>query len=539
MKNKLFFFAVLPLIGFLSCSKTGDYSKIKAAGEPEHGDVYVASSIGDASYLNPILATDSASGDINGLVYNGLVKYDKDINVAPSLAESWKISKDGLKITFYLRKGVKWHDGRPFTADDVEFTFRKLVDPDVRTPYGSDYMLVKNFRVIDRHTVEITYKEPFAPAIESWMMGILPKHVFRRGDFNSNPANRSPVGTGPFRFREWKTDEKIVLEANPDYFEGRPYIDRYYYRIIPDQAVQFLELRNQSIDEMGLTPDQWKAYPEFFRAYNKFRYPSFSYTYLAFNLKKPLFADKRFRQAIAHAIDKKEIIDGVLLGMGRPATGPYPPSSWAYDDAVKDHAYDPEKAEKILTGLGWSRRGKDDILKKDGKPLEFTVITNQGNKLRSLTAEILQAQLRKVGIKINIRIIEWSSFIHQFVDKKNFDAIILGWSLSRDPDQYLIWHSGQTGEGQYNFISYSNGEIDKLLIEGRRTFDVKKRKNIYNKVHRILAGDIPYVFLYYPESLPVIHKRFIGPEVAPAGLGWNFHKWWVSKSNQKYVLERY
>ncbi|MCX5781553.1 MAG: peptide-binding protein [Elusimicrobia bacterium] len=505
-----------------------------SANIPVSGDIYVAASIGDATYLNPILASDSASGEINGLVYNGLVKYDKNIKLIGDLAEKWTISKDGLKLTFYLRKNIKWHDGKPFSAEDVKFTYGKLIDPRVKTPYAADYLLVKKFEILNPYTIRITYKEPLATSLESWAMGIIPKHIFENGDFNSNLSNRKPVGTGPYIFKEWITDEKIVLEANPNYFEGRPYISRYIYRIVPDQSVQFLELRNQSIDEMGLTPDQWKAYPEFFKHYNKFRYPSFSFVYLGLNLRLPLFKDKLFREAIAYGIDKNEIINGVLLSMGKSATGPFPPQSWAYNSNVKDYEYNPKKALKILNKLGWRDSNGDGYLEKNGETLGFTIITNQGNKMRSLTAEIIQSQLKKIGIKVNVRIIEWSALVHQFIDKKKFEALIMGWSLSRDPDEFPLWHSSQIKEGQYNFISYSNPEVDRLLLQGRRTLDRKKRTEIYNKLHSVMAKDLPVIFLYYPEALPVIHKRFKGVEVAPLGIGWNFIKWWVPKSQQRY-----
>lgn len=519
---------------------------------PAYGDAYIEASIGDASYLNPILATDSASGDINGLVYNGLVKYDKNIKLVGDLAESWEIKKNGLEIIFHLRKNVLWHDGQPFTSEDVKFTYEKLIDPKVKTPYSADYLLVKKLETPDPYTVKVTYKEPFAPALESWGIGIIPKHIFQQGEFNSHPANRNPIGTGPYKFKEWKTDEKIVLEANPDYFEDRPpgrrgriypYLNRYVYRIIPDQAVQFLELRRESIDAMGLTADQYKAYPEFFKKYNKFRYPAFTYTYLGYNLKNPLFQEKKVRQAIAYAINKKEIVDGVLLGLGKPATGPFPPSSWAYNPEIKDYEYNPEKAKKLLAESGWADTDKDGWLEyqypvsaiRYPARFEFTLITNQGNKARALAAEIIQMHLQKVGIKVNIRIVEWSTFVHQFIEKRNFEAVILGWSLSRDPDQFSIWHSSQKEPGKYNFVSYENPKIDRLLEEGRKTFDLEKRKKIYWQIHKILNEEQPYCFLYYPDSLPVVHKRFLGPEVAPLGLGWNFVKWYAPKNQQKYL----
>ena len=215
--------------------------------------------------------------------------------------------------------------------------------------------------------------------------------------------------------------------------------------------MQFLELRNESIDAMGLTPDQYNAYPGFFKSYNKFRYPSFSYSYLGYNLLNPLFQDKEVRHAIAHSINKKEIIDGILLGLGVPATGPFPPSSWAYNPDVKDFEYNPQLAKEILKKRGWIDSDGNGWIDKNGKTFEFTVITNQGNKSRALATELIQAHLKQVGIKVNVRILEWSTFIHQYIDKRKFDAVVMGWQLGRDPDQYGIWHSSQKKEGQYNF----------------------------------------------------------------------------------------
>jgi peptide/nickel transport system substrate-binding protein len=521
----------------LNCrSSKKPQSQAGADSDGKFGDYYIEASIGDASYLNPVLLSDTASGDICNLVFNGLVKYDKDLKITGDLASSWDISPDGKIITFNLRQNVRWHDGAPFTAADVKFTFEKLTDPNVKTPFSSDYDLVSRFEVLNPYKIRITYKEPFSPGLISWGMGIIPKHIFENGDFNSHPANRKPIGTGPYRFSEWKTDEKIVLEANPDYFEGKPHIAKYIYRIIPDQAVQFLELRNESIDSMGLTPDQYYAYPVFFKNYNKFRYPSFSYVYLGYNLRNPIFEKKQVRQAIAYAINKKEIIGGILRGLGVPATGPYPPTSWAYNPNVKNYDYDPIKATELLKEAGWTDSDSDGWLDKDGKKFEFTIITNQGNKPRALAAELIQSYLKKIGVKVNIRILEWSTFLHQYIDKRNFDAVLLGWNLSRDPDQFSIWHSSQKKEGQYNFISYENKEVDKLLEQGRRIFDERKRQAIYWKLHSILAEDQPYTFLYVSDSLPVIHKRFIGPEVAPAGIGWNFREWYAPKARQKYIL---
>lgn len=512
-----------------SCKKDArqEFDKSKAESYPVSGGSYVAAALGDATYLNPVLSTDSASNDINSLVYNGLVKYDKDIQLIPELAQSWEITEGGRVVTFRLRQDVKWHDGQPFTSADVKFTFEKLIDPKILSAFSSDYVIVKKVETPDPYTFRVIYNEPFAPAIESWGIGIIPKHIWENGDFRTHPANRKPVGTGPYIFENWIPNEKITLRANPNYFLGTPYITRYIYRIIPDMSVQFLELRQGTWGGMTPTPEQYNAYDEFFWAYDKYHYPAFRYDYIAFNLKNPLFQDKRVRQAIAEAISKDDIIKGVYQGLAVPATGPFPVTSWAYNPDVKPWPYDPERAKALLAEAGWKDTDGDGILDKDGKPFAFTLVTNQGNKVRESIAQVAQMSLQKIGIKMEIRILEWSVFIHKYVDERAFEAVLLAWNLARDPDAYAIWHSSQKGKSQYNFVSYNNPEVDRLLELGRRTFGIEKRRPIYQKIHELIAADIPYVFLVVPEALPVVHKKFMGVELAPAGLGWNFEKWFI------------
>jgi len=492
--------------------------------------------LADAKRLLPLLASDSASGDISGLIHNGLTKYDKNIKIIGDLAESWDISPDGLQITFHLKKGVKWHDGVEFTSDDVLFTYKTVIDPKVPTPYSSNYGPVERVQALDKYTVKVSYKEPYAPALESWGMGIIPKHILDGKDITSENYNRNPVGTGPYKLKEWVTGQKIVLEAFGDYFEGRPHIDKYVARVIPDTATMFLELKFGGIDFMALTPPQFKlqANSKFFKKnFQKFRYPAFGYTYLGYNLLDPKFSDIRVRHAFTYSVNKKDIIDGVLLGYGTPCTGPFPPESWAYNPDVKDLEYNPEKALTLFSQAGW-KMGKKGLLEKNGVPFSFTVLVNQGNEARLKTAQIIQENLQKVGVDMKIRVLEWQALLHEFIDKRRFEAIIMGWALSRDPDAYDIWHSSKTKEGEFNFISYKNDEVDRLLVEGRRTFDIEKRKKIYHRIHEILADDQPYTFLYVPDALPVLHKRFKGVEKAPLGIWYDFIHWYVPKEKNEW-----
>ncbi|MDD5270951.1 MAG: peptide-binding protein [Candidatus Omnitrophica bacterium] len=504
----------------------------------QYGDAIVTASIGDASTLIPILASDSSSAEICGLVYNGLIRYDKDLNLEGELAESWEIKDEGLVIIFHLRKGVKWHDGEPFTARDVEFTYLKLIDPNVKTPYSGDFERVKSLEVLDDHTVKVTYKEPFSPGLSSWGMGIMPRHLLEKEDLGNTKYSRNPVGTGPYRFKEWKTGEKIVLTSNHDYYEGRPFINRYIYRIIPDQATTFLELQTQGVDQIGLTPLQYSRQTDtqFFRKnYMKYRYPSFGYTYMGLNLRDAKFSDARVRLALDHAIDKEEIITGVLLGLGRVSTGPFPPESWACNKDIKPVSYDPAKAKELFKEAGWEDHDGDGILDKDGQKFRFTIMTNQGNDSRKTASEIIQRRLKDVGIEAEVRIIEWATFLSEFIDKGKFEAVIMGWSLSRDPDCYDIWHSSKTRPGEFNFIGYKNEEVDRLLLEGRREYGQAKRQLIYNRINRLIFDDHPYIFLYVPDALPIVHGRFKGIVPAPAGIGYNFIKWYVPKEEQRYT----
>jgi peptide/nickel transport system substrate-binding protein len=507
------------------------------AAIPSYGDAIVVASISDARTLVPILASDSASSDICGMVFNGLVKYDKDINIVPDLAESWEVSDGGLTILFHLNKNVKWHDGQPFTAGDVEFTYRKLIDPNVKTPYSGDFERIAKLEVIDDYTVKVSYKEPFAPALASWGMWIMPEHLLKNADLNKTDFSRHPVGTGPYRFKSWRTAEKIELVSNHGYFLGRPYIDRYIYRIIPDESTIFLELQTQGADMSALTPLQYTRQTDnkFFRTrYNKFQYPSFGYTYLGYNLSDPRFADVRVRQAIDCAVDKEAIVDTIFFGLARVITGPFMIDSWAYDKNIKPQARDAAKARNLLAEAGWTDPDGDGWVEKDGKRFEFTAIVNQGNSERQRCAEIIQANLAGIGIKMKIRVIEWSAMINEFVDKKRFEAVLMGWVLSRDPDNFDIWHSSKTREGEFNFLGYKNAEVDELLIEGRRTFDRSKRAEIYHRIHKIIYEDQPCLFLYSADVLPIVNSRFRGIKPSPIGIGYNFIKWYVPKSEQRY-----
>lgn len=522
-----------------ACNNSDDAALpgVEPVSQPSFGDTFIEASIGDASTLLPVLASDSASSSINSLIYNGLIRYSKNLEIEGELAESWEISEDNKTMTFYLRKDVKWHDGKPFTSADVKFTYELYIDPKTPTAYAESFRQVASVTVPDDHTFVVHYDVPYAPALLSWATMIHPKHLLEGQDVTKSPLARKPIGTGPYQFTEWIGGEKIVLESNPDYFEGQPFIKRVVYRIIPDISTQFLELQTGSLDYMGLSPlqfDRQTDTPAFRRLYNKFSYLSFGYSYLGYNLRRPMFQDKRVRQAFSYAINKQELIDGVLMGYGVAATGPYKPDTWVYNPDVPRYDYNPEKAKALLTEAGWVDSNSDGVRDKDGNELAFTIVTNQGNDLRSKTGEIIQRRFKEVGVDVKLRIIEWATFLKEFINPGNFDATILAWSGGPEPDQYNIWHSSKTGPKQLNFIGFENEEVDQLLENGRRVFDQHERKQQYDRFQQILAEEQPYTFLYIGEALPAVSKRFRGVEAAPAGIRYNFIKWFVPEAEQKY-----
>jgi len=515
-----------------------------ASEKPASGDTFVQASIGDITGLIPNITTDAPSHAVGNLIYDGLVQTDKDLNFVPSIAESWQFSKDCLTLTFKLRKNVKWHDGKPFTAEDVLFTYKAMMNPKTPTAYRDDFELVKDLQTPDPHTVRVTYSQPYAKALGSWGQAMLPKHLLEKyveeGKLREAPQNTQPVGTGPYRFQEWKSGEKVVLVANRDYYiEGRPYLGRIVYRVIPSQATIFLELKAKGVDMADLTAIQYARqteYPAFKQDYNRFRYPGSGYTYVGFNLKDPRFADRRVRQAFAHAINKQELIDGVVMGLARDATGPLRPGTWAYTDKVKRYPYDPAKAKQLLAAAGWSDRSGDGILRnKEGQPFSFTIRTNQGNEERKKVAELIQQRLKEIGIQTDIQTIEWAAFLKEYIKQRRFEAIILGWGTGIDPDQYPIWHSSQMGPDQLNQISFSNAEVDALLEKGRTSCQQQERVATYRRIQEILAEEQPLIFLYFKDALPAVSSRVRGIKPEAAGIGYNFIDWFVPKHLQRYT----
>lgn len=533
---------LLVSVAIFGCKKKvteadGNTSPVIDTKDFVYGDALSTGEIAEPINLIPAISSDSASHGVASYIYNGLVKYNKDLKLIGDLAKSWEISGDNKTITFFLRDDVKWHDGQPFTAEDVKFTYEFMIADDTPTSYDGDFRKVKNFEIIDNHTVRIDYDEPYSPALNGWGIWIMPAHLLKGVQASKSPLQRKPVGTGPYILEEWNSGKSITLKANPDYFLGRPKIDKVMVRVIPDQATQFLELLNGSIDIMNLTPIQAAKQTDNNRYSDNYETYSFldnSYTYVGYNLQKAPFNDKRVRQALSYATPKDEIIEGILFGKGMPATGPYKPGSFWHNDNVKKFEFDVEKAKNLLAEAGYKDTDGDGILEKDGKKLRFEMITNQGNSSRSQVAEILQRSWKQVGVQVEIRILEWATFLNEYINKGNFDAIVMGWNIIQDPDIFDVWSSGKCGGNGLNFICFKNDEVDRLLEAGQATYNPKIRKEAYDKLQEIIAEEQPYTFLYVPYANTALNKRFKNVKPELAGIDYNFIDWYVPLGEQKY-----
>ncbi|MDR3135648.1 MAG: peptide-binding protein, partial [Deltaproteobacteria bacterium] len=451
----------------------------------DYGDSLVGASIGDANNLIPALSSDTASGEVVEGAYRGLVKYDKDINIVPDLAESWEFSEDQKTVTFKLRPGLAWADGQPFTAADCVFTWKLMSDPNTPTAYGEPFSQIESAVALDELTFRVTFKRVLAKALISWGFGIMPKHLLEGVNLDESPLARTTVGTGPFQLERWETAQTIVTAANPLDYEGRPYLDRLVTKIIPDTATQMMELATGTIDIMGVEPDQWlqsQENPLFKEKFNFFRYPAFSYTYLGFNQLDPRLSDVRVRKAIAYAIDKNELIEGVLLGFGTPANGPFKPDMWANNKNVRPYPYDPQKAKALLAEAGWTDTNGDGVVDKGGQKFVLTIMFNQGNKTREQTGLVIQSRLKDVGIEVKLRVVEWAAFLREYIDKHDFEAIIMGWTIPMDPDLFDVFNSAKIKPGELNFVSYSNKEVDGLIDQGRFSVDLATRKAAYDRI---------------------------------------------------------
>lgn len=529
-------YVLLLAAGLSACSEP---TAVTPANLQQHypaqaGGSLISAMPSDPSSLIYMVAGESASAQVTANLFNTLLKYDQQLDLTGELAQDWQVSPDQKTITFKLKPDLQWADGQPLTSADVLFTWQLVTAESTHSPYASDYQMVQRTETPDAQTFVVHYGEAFSPALDSWAgLQILPKHLLQGQDVHTTRFAQHPVGSNYYQLQSWRHGEHLTLTRNPRSVLGAAYIDTLIQRVIPDRGAQFLELMADNIDSMGLDPITYArvipSRPALQAQLNQYKELGNSYTYLGFNLKKAPFNDVRVRKAINYAIDKQEIIDGVYLGLGIAIASPYKPGTrWSNPD-LAPYPFDPQRARQLLAEAGFQDSDGDGIVERNGKPLSFEILTNNGNKEREKTVVIIQRRLKEVGMDVHVRTIEWASFISRFIKTGDFEAVVLGWGLGLDPDQYNIWHSSQQAPGQFNFIGYSNPQVDQLLEQGRREFNPDKRQQIYHAFAKALYEDSPIIYLSAGYGLTAIHKRVQGilNPIPPAGVGYDAQNWYI------------
>ncbi|MDR3347153.1 MAG: peptide-binding protein [Helicobacteraceae bacterium] len=466
--------------------------------------------------LNPLLATDTVSSSLADWLFEGLVKYDKNGAIVGEIAKSWRFV-DETTLLFELRKDYRWHDGAVVSARDAVFTYETAISDRVDTPYTSNFRLVKSVEAIDDFTLKVTYKKPYFKALEIWMMPLLPKHILENDpDLMTSKFNTHPIGNSYYRLDELILSRNVELKRVETYSPHAPYIEKVIFEYSQDHSVEFLKLKSRQIHIGGLDALQLERQidDDFKNDYLIAEYGAFGYSYIGFNLKNPKFQDSRVRKALSLAIDRQELIDVLFFGHGIICDSPIVPNTLGFNELVKSPAQDIEQAKALLKEAGYD----------ETNPLVFDLTTNTNNQIRLYAAEIIQDQLAKAGVRVNLRAMEWQAFLTR-IHARKFETVLLAWSVPLTPDLYTIWHSAGDRMGGFNFVGYHNDEVDRLIEEAEATIDKKQVAAKYREISRLIVEDNPYLFLYAPNSISAISRKIAPLEITPIGFMHNRLDW--------------
>lgn len=496
-----------------------------AAGErgPRPGG-YLKLPSSEPRYLNPILETRLEKA--NMLIFEGLVGLNARLEPVPRLAEKWEQSADGKVITFHLREGVRWHDSKPFTASDVAFTYEAIQGSNAPTLWRAYMSAVDSLETPDDHTVVVKYRYPYAPALSTWTVGILPRHVYGEGELARSPGNREPVGTGPYRLARWELGKRLVLEANTGWWNERPYIDTI--ELVVDVAESLDSLSAGKIDFANIeNTDEWREHahmPEFREGFEVSDVIESSVQLIAWNLQKKPIEDPRVRQALTLALDRARVIEDVMLGQARPLSGPFFPSMFGADPSVAPHPFDAAQAARLLDEAGFPRKGDERFA------LRMIALESQRSNLNDEILAVFDNDLRALGVALDIAFVSSRDFFRH-IEERDFDAVYFTWLPDiPDPDPYSLLHSSMIGIGA-NFPAYANPEVDELLDQARATSDRSQRRALYQQLHRMVHDELPYTPLFAPYGHYAWNRRVRGVSPADVSSQPRFPgvaRWWIA-----------
>ncbi|MFD1037290.1 glutathione ABC transporter substrate-binding protein [Virgibacillus byunsanensis] len=487
---------------------TEDNGDNDSSGNSENSDsgTLIIAELSDATQLDPHMGTDIPSANVyHGKIYEGLVKQDKNMDVQPALATDWK-RIDELTWEFSLRKDVKFHDGTPFNAEAVKATFKRILDPELASSRAKLFEMITEFNIIDEHTIQLKTEYPFAPLLANlshYSGGIIsPSAIEEHGD----ELGQNPVGTGPFNFESWTPGQEIAIAKNENYWGDKAKVDNVIFKVIPEDSTRLgmVETGEAHIAEPVQITQLDRV--EQSQSMKLSRTPGLGIDYIGFNTQKEPFDDVLVRQAINYAVDTDTILEGVYNNVGTEATAPMGPAVWGHNPDLEGYGYDPEKAKELLKEAGYP----------DG--FKTTIWTND-NQARVDVSEVVQSQLKGVGIEVEIEVMEWGAYLDE-TSKGEHDMFVLGWSnMTGDADynQYFLFHSDAKGApGNRSF--YSNPKVDELINAGRMEGDPEERKKIYGEAQKIEMEDAPLLLLRNDEDLIALNNDVEGFWMHPAGL---------------------
>ncbi len=501
---------------------------------PKGGAITLTSVGTDAKSFHPYLTTDSPSATYQGYIYSGLTDLDPiSLDLRGQLAEKWVLSDDKKTVTFMLRDGLKWSDGAPLTSADFIWTYQQVTKKENKYPYLQNLDPIVSYEAKDARTIVVTLDEAISTAVEQAdAVSPLPKHVWEKLDWSDpakNPEINAPtMSCGMWKLKEWKNGDHATFVANDNYYDGRPNIDSFTVRIFGTQALAYQALKSGEVDFSGFQPADYKE-AKTLPNINVYEYylARGSWNYLGFNLRRPTLKDPLVRKAICYATDRQGIIDGVAFGLGRPTYSNLPQSSWAYNDNVEKYNFDVKKSQDLFKQAGYTLNGKK--LTKDGQQLSVKYLYATGSKVAEGIATVMQQQLGDLGIAVDAQALEFQALL-EATKKEPFDWDIFsgGWSSTTNPYfTYQIWSERSIPD--LNRGGYINTQVEMLYAQAQKEFDREKQRVIYAQIQKIIADDVPYVFLYENLSYSGLNKRIGGITPTKRGITYNMHKWYVTK----------
>jgi peptide/nickel transport system substrate-binding protein len=496
---------------------------------------------GRPATLDPITSNEMISLRLTELIFNGLVGINEKQVIVPELAEKWDVSPDGRTYTFYLRKDVMWHpkegeEAKPFTAEDVVFTYKIMMHPKTITPLKVRYEFIDSVEKVDDYTVKFTLKRPILNALAKFSFKIIPKH----GPSNPTYLTRddhfvqNPIGTGPYILKNVTAEREIILVANENYFKGRPHIDKFVAKPFADQNIMTQALMFNAIDMIVLVNPRDLPEIQGDKRFVLQPYNALSYSFFGYNVRNPLLADKRVRKAFTYALNRQEMLDSFFNGQGTIISGPFAPGSWAYNLDVQPIPFDPEKAKALLQEAGFTQ-GADGFLQKDGKKLSLSLKVPIEKESEAVKRVVLAFKnyLKNIGADIRVEFKEWQAWKEDVFLDHEFDIIFASWVFDDSADISSLFHSGEIGDWKNNFGGYSNPEVDSLINESKLTLDHEKRRTINRKLHAILAEESPYTFLWTLTNYAGYQKKIRRVAIHPYKFFSYADDWFIEGKDQK------